>query len=133
MFTSKLVLIVIFGCLLCKNLQGLPCYDDNISLYNQTLRYQSLDIHAINEKADKIEIIKVWVDTPTCIPWIFRGCIYDKHPIGQRSIQTHDGFRGWDTGCYETIYEYHKRRVYDRWIHVDKNAPAMTQLTWWCT
>ena len=124
--TSRWFLLIILSILLTHCDSASQCFEpeSEIGLENVSNHiYVSKEIYAVKEDATGIEKIKVWVDTPRCKEWTYRGCT-----IVCTQIATYCSIPGifgqlFRPRCQE-VYRSEMHYVYDRYSYIKNDAPA---------
>jgi hypothetical protein len=104
-----------------------PCYERYTESDTLINRYQTAQIYAVNEQATDVESIKVWIDTPNCTQWTYRGCTLVCTVIGRYCNSLGSILPILHSSCSNT---YHKKLeyVYDRSEHLKHDAPVRSKL-----
>ena len=73
------IILIALWCMVASPIRNTQAASNCFELISEspdphTQRYEKRTIYAVNERADGLELVDVFVDTPRCTTWAFRGC-----------------------------------------------------------
>lgn len=103
------------------------CYEPFYHSNELNNRYSTEEIWAVNQKADDVEKIKVWVDTPNCTTWTYRGCTNECVFLNRECNSLGSFLPILHSSCwnnYRSVIHY----VYDQHKKLNDDAPVRSKI-----
>ncbi|MDD4931762.1 MAG: hypothetical protein PHG66_06500 [Candidatus Colwellbacteria bacterium] len=119
--------ISIIICLLFVQSVIAKCYEPFSHSDDLINRYSTDEIWTINKKADDVEKIKVWVDTPNCTEWTYRGCTTECIVTGRECNSIGSYLPILHSSCWNT-YRKETHYVYDQHKTLKSDAPVRSKI-----
>ncbi len=122
-FSRSIAVVLVLTVLLFSGASASNCFEDLTDADWEPARYSTKEIYAVNKNATDIEKIKVWVGTPGCTKWMYRGCTVACVRTGQYCNSWGMILPILHSRCHDT-FKFELHYVYDRYDNLDTDAPV---------